>query len=385
MSAPAQGTQADILVVDDTPANLRLLAQTLSERGYGVRTVTSGERAFESALAAPPDLILLDVRMPEMDGFAVCRQFKADERTRAIPILFISALDDLRDKVEAFHAGGVDYITKPFQVEEVLARTETHLALRRLQSRLEATNLRLERELALAGKVQASFLPAALPQFDGWRFAAALRPARETSGDFYDLFRLPEGRLGLLIADVVDKGVPAALMMAMSAGLLLTYCDEYPRAPEQAFAAVNRSLTRHLGGQQYLTALCGVLDPASGALVYANAGHPAGFFFEPGREEIRRLGLGGPPLGILEEAAWTQAGVRMTPGSGLVLHTDGLTDAQSADGATFGARRLAQAVQARRGQPAEAILEGLLGEVEAFIGDAPQFDDIALLVVTRSL
>lgn len=385
MSAPAARTQADILVVDDTPANLRLLAQTLSERGYGVRTVTSGERAFESALAAPPDLILLDVRMPEMDGFAVCRQFKADERTRAIPILFISALDDLRDKVEAFHAGGVDYITKPFQVEEVLARTETHLALRRLQARLEATNLRLQRELDLAGKVQATFLPAAMPQVEGWRFAAALRPARETSGDFYDLFRLPEGRLGLLIADVVDKGVPAALMMAMSAGLLQTYCDEHPSAPEEAFASVNRSLTRHLGGQQYLTALCGVLDPASGALAYANAGHPAGLFLEPDGQELRRLGLGGPPLGILDEASWRRAGVQMMPGSGLVLHTDGLTDAQSADGAAFGARRLAAAVQARRGQPAEVILEGLLGEVEAFIGDAPQFDDIALLVVTRGL
>ncbi|TFH35778.1 MAG: response regulator, partial [Anaerolineales bacterium] len=139
----------DILVVDDMPSNLRLLSQTLAEKGYGVRTVTSGPRALESARTSPPDLILLDIRMPGMDGYEVCTRLKEDERTAHIPIIFISALDQVEDKVQAFQFGGVDYITKPFQVEEVLARTETHLALRRLQERQEKINQRMQRELTL--------------------------------------------------------------------------------------------------------------------------------------------------------------------------------------------------------------------------------------------
>jgi phosphoserine phosphatase RsbU/P len=196
---------ADILIVDDSAANLRLLSQTLAEQGYSVRAVNSGERALASAQAAPPNLILLDIRMPIMDGFEVCRRLKADERTRDTPVIFISALDAIADKVQAFAVGGVDYVTKPFQVEEVLARTETHLAIRRLQKRLEAANRRYARELQLAALVQASFLAGQLPELPGWQIATRLYPAREMSGDFFDVARLPNGLVGLMMADVVTR------------------------------------------------------------------------------------------------------------------------------------------------------------------------------------
>ncbi|MGB8644711.1 MAG: response regulator [Anaerolineae bacterium] len=137
--------QASILIVDDTPANLRLLAQMLSQQGYRLRIAEDGARALESVRANRPDLMLLDVMMPGMNGYEVCAQLKADEATRDIPIIFISALDDTRDKLNAFTAGGVDYVTKPFHLEEVLARIETHLALRDLQKRVETANAELER------------------------------------------------------------------------------------------------------------------------------------------------------------------------------------------------------------------------------------------------
>lgn len=134
---PETSSRGNILIVDDTPANLRLLSNMLAERGYKVRSVISGKMALTTARAAPPDLILLDIRMPEMDGYEVCEQLKADEDTHDIPIIFISALDAAQDKVKAFTVGGVDYVTKPFQLEEVLARVETHLALRNLQKSLQ--------------------------------------------------------------------------------------------------------------------------------------------------------------------------------------------------------------------------------------------------------
>jgi signal transduction histidine kinase len=137
--------KADILVADDTPANLRLLFQMLTDQGYKVRPVPDGQWALRAARSTLPDLILLDIRMPKMDGYQVCEQLKADERTRDIPVLFLSALGEKEDKVKAFAVGGVDYITKPFQVEEVLARVRTHLALSDLQKELEAANERLVR------------------------------------------------------------------------------------------------------------------------------------------------------------------------------------------------------------------------------------------------
>jgi PleD family two-component response regulator len=142
MSAPH--TPGDILIVDDTPANLRLLSQMLAERGHRVRPVLSGPQALMAAQAAPPDLILLDIRMPDMDGYEVCQRLKADECTRDIPVLFISALSETEDKVKAFTAGGVDYVTKPFQAAEVLARVQTHLALRTLYRQLQTANRTLE-------------------------------------------------------------------------------------------------------------------------------------------------------------------------------------------------------------------------------------------------
>jgi len=134
----------DILIVDDTPADLRLLADMLAEQGYRVRTAPDGSLALKSAQAIPPDLILLDIKMPDMNGYEVCEQLKADPRTHDIPIIFISVLDQTEDKVKAFTFGGVDYITKPFQGEEVLVRVETHLTLHMLQHQLAAANVELQ-------------------------------------------------------------------------------------------------------------------------------------------------------------------------------------------------------------------------------------------------
>ncbi len=135
--------QANILIVDDTPDNLRLLSQILTQKGYKAHAVANGEQALVAAAAAPPDLILLDIMMPGMDGYTVCERLKANRETANIPVIFISALNEPLDKVKAFTAGGVDYLTKPFQVEEILARVNVHLTLRKLQRQLEEANAQL--------------------------------------------------------------------------------------------------------------------------------------------------------------------------------------------------------------------------------------------------
>ena len=148
LPSPQPAHHGDILVVDDTPENLALLASMLKGHGYRVRAVPSGSLALQAARAEAPDLMLLDITMPEMDGYEVCRRFKADPALQELPIIFLSALSETFDKVKAFQAGGVDYVTKPFHLEEMAARIETHLALRRLQRDLQARNEELTRSYA---------------------------------------------------------------------------------------------------------------------------------------------------------------------------------------------------------------------------------------------
>lgn len=150
----AHALQTSILVVDDTRSNLRLLAEILTDRGYVIRLALSGSLALSSAHTKPPDLILLDIMMPGISGYEVCKQLKADEQTCNIPIIFISGLHEVFDKVKAFALGGVDYITKPFQAEEVIARIETHLTLRNLQKSLQEKNSQLQREITEREKAE---------------------------------------------------------------------------------------------------------------------------------------------------------------------------------------------------------------------------------------
>ena len=153
-----QVSKADIVVVDDTPENLRLLSTMLIKQGYNVRKAINGSMALKAAQTVVPDLILLDIMMPEMDGYEVCKHLKADAQTCSVPIIFLSALDEVLDKIKAFQSGGVDYITKPFQLEEVLVRVQTHLTIRNLQAQLQVRNTQLERALSDIEKAQAQLV-----------------------------------------------------------------------------------------------------------------------------------------------------------------------------------------------------------------------------------
>lgn len=384
MSRPPMIEAQEILIVDDKPSNLRLLSQILGEHGYKVRAVTSGERALESAQTSPPNLILLDIRMPGMDGFEVCKRLKSDEKTREVPVIFISALDDVQDKLKAFQMGGVDYITKPFQIDEVLARSETHLALRELQQQLQQANRRYQRELALAGQIQTSFLPRIIPHHPGWEITTKLIPSRETSGDFYDFIQLPDNLLRVIMADVVDKGAGAALIMALSWSLMRTYVVEEPSKPEHVFELVNQRLLHDVPTSLFVTMFFGLLDPMTGKLVYASAGQcPALVLRESGEVELLRFT--GMPLGVLENNTWMQKSIQLELGDTLVLYTDGISEAHDPldqQGNLFGLERLQMVVQTGRKDTANELVERILREVYSHTEHLT--DDIALIVLKRN-
>jgi serine phosphatase RsbU (regulator of sigma subunit) len=245
---------------------------------------------------------------------------------------------------------------------------------------------RMEQELAVAGRIQASFLPGSLPHVPGWQLTATLEPARETSGDFYDVIPLPNGHLGILVADVADKGTGAALYMALSRTLIRTFAVEYETEPEQALSAANRRILADSRAGLFVTVFYGVLDTATGTFTYCNAGHnPPYVLGNQADETVQALAPTGPALGILEEWTWEQRAVQPHPESALVLYSDGITEAKDPQGAFFEKERLLEVLQAHRGGSAQAMQEALLSAVHEFAGDATHApaDDITLVVLVR--
>jgi hypothetical protein len=241
-------------------------------------------------------------------------------------------------------------------------------------------------ELALAGRMQASLLPGSPPEIDGWQLAATLRPARETSGDFYDFIPLPGERFGLVIADVTDKGLGAALYMALCRTLIRTYAADYTDRPDLTLDAANQRILAETGADLFMTVFYGVLDPGSGTLTYCNAGHhPPMMFNIQEQDQVQVLPGRGIAMGVIQDTGWGHTTVHLPPGTLLLLYTDGVPDALNSHKESFGNQRLLEAVQASLGRTAQETHEALLAQLHRFTGDEPQFDDITLMTVARDL
>jgi serine phosphatase RsbU (regulator of sigma subunit) len=255
-------------------------------------------------------------------------------------------------------------------------RTEIH--------RLAVASQADAQELARAAVVQESFLPEGTPSIPGWQLVVTLNPARQTSGDFYDFIPLPNGRWGLLVADVADKGAGAALFMASSHSLIRTYTSEYELWPELVLSETNRRLLADTHAGLFVTVFYGVLDPDSGQFTYCNAGHCPPYLLKAGDQgEPQAFTRTGPPLGIFEESAWEKKAVSLEVGDLLVLYTDGVTEAQNQLGEFFSDDRLLEVLRRGGGLSASDIHDLILDEVRGFVGEAPQYDDITLMALVR--
>jgi sigma-B regulation protein RsbU (phosphoserine phosphatase) len=209
-------------------------------------------------------------------------------------------------------------------------------------------------------------------------------PALETSGDFYDVIPLSNGRWGIVVADVADKGTGAALYMALSRTLIRTYALQYYRRPDYVLKAANKRILMDTASDLFVTVFYGVIDPGSGTLTYANAGHNPPFLLKAGNgEQAELLCRTGMPLGIFEGQEWEQDEIEVAVGDTLVLYTDGLIDAENGAGDYFGSQRLLKHARTLTGRSAYAVEEQLLEEVQEFVGYAPQLDDITLMVLVR--
>jgi serine phosphatase RsbU (regulator of sigma subunit) len=244
---------------------------------------------------------------------------------------------------------------------------------------------RISQELILAGRIQASFFPEQMPSISGWQLAVTLLPARETSGDYFDLIQLSDGKLGVLIADVTDKGVGAALYMALSRTLIRTYALEFydDAQPEVILFAANNRLLQDARADLFVTTFYGILDPESGELVYSNAGHNPPFLIKKNNSStVIQLRHTGMPIGVEEDTVWARERVVIEPGDVLVLYTDGIPDSQNMEGEFLGEEPFIESVLSASGGAGE-IQECILETVQEFTRGAPQYDDITMIVLVR--
>ena len=368
-----------ILLVDDNPINLQVLMETLQERGSRLLIAKDGKAALDITRKTTPDLILLDIMMPEMDGYEVCQHLKADSATARIPVIFLSAMDRTEDKVSGLKLGAVDYITKPFQPEEVLARVDTHLTIHRLQREVQEQRDQLEHELETVSKLQRNLLPKALPKVAGLDLAAYYETSRYAGGDYYDFWELPDGRIGILVADAEGHSSPAAVLMAMTCTLFHSF-DRNPGDPEALLVHLNRYLCQ-LAEPSFVTALYAIYDPQTRSLKAGRAGHGHPVLLETATGRAREWEIPGvTPLGIYDFDTVPVSEIQLQPGDRFLLYTDGICERFNASGELYGEIRVVDSLGKVSGTDARTIVDSIMRDVDEFAGDHPADDDQALVL-----
>jgi serine phosphatase RsbU (regulator of sigma subunit) len=368
----AQPERKTLLVVDDAPANIRVVNEILHHT-YKIRVATNGAKALELATVQPnPDLILLDVVMPGMDGFEVCAQLKQDPSTRDIPVIFLTGQTETTDETKGFEVGAVDYIHKPFSPAVVAARVQTHLALRETRDQLARQLCSIRNELETARQIQLTILPREIPNLNGLDVAARYIPMSSVAGDFYDFLIVDEKRLGVLVADVSGHGMPAALIASMLkiafAGQSAHACD-----PAKVMSGLNQALCGKFQGH-YVTAAYALLDTEKGTVSYAGAGHPPLLLREKSSGKTRSILENGLFLGLFPNATYSAAEVQFKPGDWIMLYTDGITEMTDSGDEQFGIPRLQQFVEGHPDCPASSCVDALLECLAKWSG-RPQADD----------
>jgi len=378
---PAPIAQKLILIVDDTPTNIGVISGALRS-AYKTKVATNGQKALALATAEEkPDLILLDVMMPGMDGYEVCSRLKADPSTREIPVIFLTGQTAEEDETRGFEVGAVDYVHKPFSPAVVKARVRSHILLREARAQLAEQLHALNNELEMARQIQLSILPHSLPKLPGLDIAARFLPMTSVAGDFYDFLQIDDAHLGMLIADVSGHGLPAALIASM---LQVAFSAQFPHAsePEKVLSGINKALCGKFT-RNFVTAAYVYIDLEKNFMRYAGAGHPPILQFRRSTGATVELLENGLVLGMFADAAYASLELPLEPGDRHVLYTDGIPEAADPAGQMYGTDRFRLFLESNHAFTADHFADAFLSEIAGWTGQSAnigQQDDITLLL-----
>ncbi len=374
-----------VLAVDDTPENLDIVKAILTPE-YKVKVATSGALALKIVNSQPPNIILLDVMMPEMDGYEVCRRLKSDPITAEIPIIFLTTQDQTADEAEGFSLGAADYIHKPVNPQILKARVATHVALKQsiddlheLSEALVQAKERMEKELKVGHDLQKSMLPDVVPDSNHFELCASMDAAREVGGDFYDYFMLNDQELWFCVADVSGKGVPSALFMAMTKILLKSQSRD-DRTSSKVMTRVNSILAEDNPECMFVTVFLGVMEVSTGTITYTNAGHNLPLIKRANGTVHTVPDSHGPIMGV-REGEYGESLIELGPGDTLLVYTDGVTEAMDVEGQFYSDQRLVNVLQSIDLPTAESMLKAVRASVDDFSLGAEQADDITMIAL----
>jgi len=374
--------QKTILIVDDTPINIGVISGALKD-SFATKVATSGEKALAIAAGAEkPDLILLDIMMPEMDGYEVCRRLKANPDTRDIPVIFLTSQTEAEDETKGFEVGAVDYIHKPFSAAVVKARVRTHLMLREAHAQIARQLVEINTELEMARQIQLSILPSSTPKIAGLDIVARYIPMTSVAGDFYDFIVVDERHVGILIADVSGHGLPAALIASMLQ-VALTAQARHVSEPGKVLAGLNKALCGKFQ-HNFVTAVYVYVDLEKNIINYAGAGHPPLLLWRKSTGSSSQLLENGLVMGQFEEATYDSLQVPIQPGDRFFLYTDGILETTNPAQEEFGTERFMKFMETNNNLPAGPFADALLLELARWLEQPPgegHKDDISLLAV----
>ena len=368
-----------VLLVDDAKANLDILVEGL-KADHKLSLATNGDMALQIAGRMPPDLVLLDIVMPGIDGYEVCRRLRAMPETAEVPIMFLSSLEEVQNKTRGFEVGANDYLTKPFDMLEVKARVRSLL---KAKAYSDAVKEQMASELRVAREIQMGMLPHDFAPFEqayGVSFGAVLEPAREVGGDLYGVCAGGPDRLVVFLGDVSGKGIPASMFMVRAISLARLLAREIAE-PERILARLNDELATDNPSGMFVTFLCAVFEPKSGRLTLANAGHCRPLILHDGQSPRWAVKNLGTALGFEAGLEFERTELMLQSDDSLILYSDGVSEAFNPQDECYGNDRLLADAAGFCSQSAPAMSVSLLQKVRAFAVGAPQSDDIAILVL----
>jgi sigma-B regulation protein RsbU (phosphoserine phosphatase) len=379
-----------LLIVDDNRMNRIKLTRSIEQQGHRTAQAENGRQALEMLKGQSFDLVLLDIIMPEMNGYQVLEHMKQDDALREIPVVVISAVDQLDSVVQCIEMGAEDYLPKSFDPVLLRARIGACLEKKRLRDEARALLHRLEGELEEARQLQLSMVPSEFPLSSPDRpvsIHAFMEPAREVGGDLYDFFYLGHDTLCFLIGDVSDKGAAAGMFMARTCSLVRVLAKQWHAVtgdvptPDQILNELNTELCDNNPQLTFVTVFLALLNVATGELSIASAGHsPPYLLRDGGPAELGPLARG-RPLGVRRDSTYESESIHLDQGDGLFLYTDGITDAVNASGELYSEERLKTDLGTLDEAAPHEVIDKVLRKVKAFAGDSPQFDDITMLAV----
>ena len=378
----AKEEKKTVLVVDDAPSNIQVVNSILKDT-YKIRIATNGAKALELVgVDPPPDLILLDIVMPGMDGYEVCTRLKSSPVTKDIPVIFLTGQTETEDETRGFEVGAVDYIHKPFSPAVVKARVQTHLVLRGIREQLAQQLLAIQKELETARQIQLSILPTFIPKSPGLDIAARYIPMTAVAGDFYDFIFVDDKHIGILVADVSGHGMPAALIASM---LKIAFAAQASLAaePEKVLSGLNQALCGKFQ-HHYVTAAYVYFDMERRTLTYAGAGHPPLLLWGPSRDGVQDVVENGLFLGKFDFATYTAVELPLLPGDRILLYTDGIPETENPAQVAFGDERFRQFLVAAQSAPVDQFADQLLAEVSHWSARGPDEDlddDITMVAI----